>query len=85
VETEEMVKTVAVTVKTVAVTVKMVAVTVKMVAVTVKMVAVTIKTAMMAEATETVAVVMTMAEKAVVDVTDGNSGSRQHIRGNTGS
>jgi hypothetical protein len=38
-----------------------------------------------AEATETVAAVMTMAEKAAADVTDGTGGDRRHIGGNTGS
>jgi hypothetical protein len=40
--------------------------------------------AKMAEATEMAAAVMTMAEKAAVDVTNEKGGSRWHIRGNTG-
>jgi hypothetical protein len=44
-----------------------------------------LKTAMMAEATETAAAVMTMAEKMAVDVTDGRGGGRWHIGGNAGS
>jgi hypothetical protein len=59
------------------------AVTVKVVVMTVKAVA-TVKTATMAEVTEMVAAVMTMAEKAAVDITDGKGASRWHIGGNTG-
>jgi hypothetical protein len=39
---------------------------------------------MVAVAIKMVVVVMTMAEKAAVDITDGRGGGRRHIRGNTG-
>jgi hypothetical protein len=42
-------------------------------------------TAKTAAVTETAVVVMPMAEKAAVDVTDGRGGGRSHIGGNTGS
>jgi hypothetical protein len=62
---------------------EMAAVTVKTAAMIVK-VAATVKTATTAEVTETAAEVMTMAEKAVVDITDGKGSGRWHIGGNTG-
>jgi hypothetical protein len=43
-----------------------------------------VNTAKMAEATEMAAAVMTTAQKAAVDITDGKGGSKQHIGGNTG-
>jgi hypothetical protein len=61
---------------------EMVAVTVTMVAMTIKAVA-TLKMAMTAESPETVVAVMTTAEKAAVDVTNGKDGSRWHIGENT--
>jgi hypothetical protein len=42
------------------------------------------ETEMAVVAIKMVVVVMTMAEKAVVDITDVRGGGRQHIRGNTG-
>jgi hypothetical protein len=47
--------------------------------------AATLKMATMAELAETAAAVMTTAEKAAVDVTDGKDNGRWHIRENTGS
>jgi hypothetical protein len=69
-------------VKTVEAT-EMAVVTIMTVSMTVKAVA-TLKTTTTAEATEMVAAVMTMAEKAAVDITDGKGGGRRHIRGNAG-
>jgi hypothetical protein len=60
-----------------------VAVTVTMVAMTVKAAA-TLKMATTVESAEMVVAVMTVAEKAAVDVTDGKDGGRQHIRENAG-
>jgi hypothetical protein len=42
-------------------------------------------TAKMVAVTETAAAVMTTAEKAAVDITDGKGGGRRHIGGNAGS
>jgi hypothetical protein len=61
----------------------MAVVMVKTAAVMAKMAA-TVKTAMTVEVTETVAAVMTTAEKVAVDITDGKGGGRWYIRWNTG-
>jgi hypothetical protein len=85
-ETETAAKTVktAEATETAAVMVKAAAVTVKTTALMVKMVA-TVKMAMTVEAEEMAATVMTTAEKAAADITDGKGSGRQYIGGNTGS
>jgi hypothetical protein len=77
VKTAEAIETAAVTVTTAAMMVKATAMMVKAAA--------TLKTATMVESAETAAAVMTMVEKAAVDVTDGKDGGRWHIGENTGS
>jgi hypothetical protein len=72
----EAIETAVVTVTTAAMTVKVTAMMVKAAAM--------LKTAMTAELAETAAAVMTMVEKAAVDVTDGKDGGRRHIGENTG-
>jgi hypothetical protein len=54
-------------------------------AVMVKMAATTVKAAAMLKMATMAAVVMTMAEMAAVDVTDGKGSGRWHIGGNSGS